>query len=321
MNGIDWFNLDSNQAEAILPFLLQNLHDSQYIIAAQFLLCQPHLIRECPNRHELLQSLELRNERNRNAGKFVLKRLQWYQMDKTAKHRRRRASVDWEDLNLTRARSNSTALNSPYDRRPSPGDWVSNSDSILEFEPAGSHRKHLVRDSNTQSRLSLNTIATTPNRRMSGSEVIIQCKYRPVLEEMFVIVWDLPKAVVHLLMAWAIDTLAVDYEINKHRNEVNKHRRLRRRSRNVGVAFVQSQHLPDHDKLRPDARNEIITTRIQALETARRPQRTRVKKAKHPLEEWERDILYFLESKPRKNTRECAILADLRKREDLETII
>jgi len=228
MEGIDWFNISSEKAEAVLPFLLSKLHDEQFIIAAQFLLCQPNLIRECPNREQLLKKLDERREQNRKAGQNVLKRLRWYQMDKKqwlGRHAGRRNRADFS-MTHNRVYSNGS---SPYDRPPRKNDWRFNSDPT-DFNPE--EGSVLDAFANTKQMGKWGAIpATKGNFKRSiersakhfedkksfllcNEQVAVNYRYRSVFEEVFTIIWDLPEHVADILIQWCSSALEDDVKRN-----------------------------------------------------------------------------------------------------------
>jgi len=240
MEGIDWFNISSEKAEAVLPFLLSKLHDEQFIIAAQFLLCQPHLIRECPNREQLLKNLDERREQIRKAGQNVLKRLRWYQMDKKqwlGRHAGRRNRADFQTHNRVYSSGSS-----PYDRPPRKNDWRFNSDPT-DFNPE--EGSVLDAFANTKQMGKWGSIpATKGNYKHSGAiqatkgnykrsieksakhfedkksfllcneQVAVSYRYRSVFEEVFTIIWDLPEHVADILIQWCSSALEDDVKRN-----------------------------------------------------------------------------------------------------------
>jgi len=222
MEGIDWFNISSEKAEAVLPYLLSKLHDEQFIIAAQFLLCQPHLIRECPNREQLLKKLDERKEQNRNAGKNVLKRLRWYQMDKKQKLGRHLKRRNRADFNQIHNRSNSFGdRSSPYDREPRRNDWRFNSDPTkYNAEDFLNRNSELAETEEIRQWCRILTDGEKHKRSIEGSQAVVNYQYRAVFEEVFTITWDLPESVVDLLILWCSSALGDDIRM--------KSRRLRR---------------------------------------------------------------------------------------------
>jgi len=222
MEGIDWFNISSEKAEAVLPYLLSKLHDEQFITAAQFLLCQPHLIRECPNREQLLKKLDERKEQNRNAGKNVLKRLRWYQMDKKQKLGRHLKRRNRADFNQIHNRSNSFGdRSSPYDREPRRNDWRFNSDPTkYNAEDFLNRNSELAETEEIRQWCGILTEEEKHKRSIEGSQAVVNYQYRAVFEEVFSITWDLPENVVDLLILWCSSALGDDIRM--------KSRRLRR---------------------------------------------------------------------------------------------
>jgi len=241
MEGIDWFNISSEKAEAVLPFLLSKLHDEQFIIAAQFLLCQPHLIRECPNREQLLKNLDERREQIRKAGKNVLKRLRWYQMDKKqglGRHAGRRNRADFSQTHI-RVYSNGS---SPYDRPPRKNDWRFNSDptdfnpeegSVLDAfantkqmrqwgtiaGPKGDHKRSgAISATKGNYKRSIEKSAKHFEDKKSfllcNEQVAVSYRYRSVFEEVFTIIWDLPEHVADILIQWCSSALEDDVKRN-----------------------------------------------------------------------------------------------------------
>jgi len=228
MEGIDWFNISSEKAEAVLPFLLSKLHDEQFIIAAQFLLCQPDLIRECPNREQLLRKLDERREQNRKAGKNVLKRLRWYQADKKQRLGRLSSRRNRADFNQTHNRVYSNG-SSPYDRPPRQNNWRFNSDPT-DFNPeegsvldAFASTKRMgkwgaVPATKEKYKRSIERSAKDFEDKKSfllcSQQVAVNYRYRSVFEEVFTIVWDLPEHVADILIMWCSSALEDDVKRN-----------------------------------------------------------------------------------------------------------
>lgn len=309
MEGIDWFNISSEKAEAVLPFLLTKLHDEQFIIAAQFLLCQPHLIRECPNREQLLKKLDERREQNRKAGTNVLKRLRWYQMDKKqglGRHAGRRNRADFSQTH-NRVYSNGS---SPYDRPPRKNDWRFNSDPT-DFNPE--EGSVLDAFANTKQMGKWGAIPATKGnfkRSMERSakhfedkksfllcneQVAVNYRYRSVFEEVFTIIWDLPEHVADILIQWCSSALEDDVKRNG--------RKLKRTP-----AF--RKNVKSNSKISP----QLLSDPMQKVIQSRWPKKEQLQSAA-PLEDWEFEMLRFLKNKRTLNSREMNLLSKLMARD------
>jgi len=298
MEGIDWFNISSEKAEAVLPYLLSKLHDEQFIIAAQFLLCQPHLIRECPNREQLLKKLDERKEQNRNAGKNVLKRLRWYQMDKKQKLGRHLKRRNRADFNQIHNRSNSFGdRSSPYDREPRRNDWRFNSDPTkYNAEDFLNRNSELAETEEIRQWCRILTDGEKHKRSIEGSQAVVNYQYRAVFEEVFTITWDLPESVVDLLILWCSSALGDDIRM--------KSRRLRRTP-----AFKKKNTRCD-SKLDP----QLLAGPLQSVIRSRWPKKKQLQNAA-PLEDWEREMLRFLKNKRTLNSREMNLVSKLMARD------
>lgn len=303
MEGIDWFNLSSEKAESILPYLLQNLHDNQFVVAAQFLLCQPHLIQYCPNRTQLLESLDRRYERNENFGKTVLKRLKLYQRGQCERDcRKQRQRRQW-----TIPISHTRALSDPMrnDNVSQNDGWVWNSNPLDVGTSSSLKRRYTKRSTGKEHKRAKTLFEPNIRKthRMSGTELIVHCKYGEVLEQSLRFVWDLPEVIVNLLVDWMLDTLAYEYR--------NRHRKLRRVPAYVDVSSLHKSIVNRSQENSSSQNSDPLARRQVSAQHLRLPSPT------EPLEDWERDMLVFLQHKPRKNTREMKLLGDLLKRDDI----
>jgi len=255
MENIDWFNLNQEEAESILPYLLQNLHHNSHIIAAKFLLCQENLTPHWHNREQVLQKLEYQESHNATWGAKVLNRLKYYQNSKYAR-KVLYPSKWYKPHNFTlygrvnnygfdikrRVRANSTQNPKPAPRSLRKCRSLSPGSTPEKFKLSNLHQNWPSTESWRKMDFSRQTKA------LSGVDVIVNYKYNSILLQMFMIVWQLPEAIVQLLMDYSLETLACEYKY--------KHRRLRRSSV-VDFSHLDCsaiQHLsPDYVGTKPSA--------------------------------------------------------------------
>jgi len=233
MENIDWFNLNQEDAESILPYLLQNLHLNSHITAAKFLLCQEHLTPHWYNRNEVLQKLEYQETHNATWDEKVLNRLRHYQESKYV--RGNLYPSKWY-------KPSDFALDGRVDcyffgDGSAPRKPRANSDQKPKHKPKSLRRCRSLSPDSVPERFELSNLHqnwpstetywkkmefTRDTKALSGVDVIINYKYNSILLQMFMIVWQLPDAIVHLLMDYSLEALAFEYK--------RKHRKLRRSS-------------------------------------------------------------------------------------------
>jgi len=250
MENIDWFNLNQEEAESILPYLLQNLHLNSHITAAKYLLCQEHLTPYWYNRKEVLQKLEYQETHNATWGEKVLNRLRHYQENKYVRgqlypskwYKPRDFALDGrvdsyffgDGVICGNTRKNSAQKPKPRPKVLRRCRSLSPTTLPERFELSNLHRNWPSTETWKKMDFSRDTKA------LSGVDVIINYKYHSILLQMFMIVWQLPEDIVKLLMEYSLEALACEYK--------RKHRKLRRSS----VVDFSDLHYKSIPNLSPD---------------------------------------------------------------------
>jgi len=251
MENIDWFNLNQEEAESILPYLLQNLHLNSHITAAKFLLSQEHLTPYWYNRNEVLRKLEYQETHNATWGEKVLNRLRHYQESKYVRGQLypskwykphdfaldgRVDSYFFGDGVVRRnSRKNSTQKPKPRPKCLRRCRSLSPNTLPERFELSNLHRNWPSAETYWKK-----VEFARDTKALSGVDVIINYKYNSILLQMFMIVWHLPDAIVHLLMDYSLEALAFEYK--------RKHRKLRRST----VVDFSDLDYKSIEKLSPD---------------------------------------------------------------------